>query len=93
LLNRQGATTASGTAPGKGSRGCLRRNPTELERNLWRALTNDRRFAGQFKRNVPIGPHVTDFLAQHLRLIIEVVPEPNEDDARLCVRERQTWLR
>src|SRR5207253_5915600 len=28
----------------------LRRNPTDAERILWKALTTDRRFAGQFKR-------------------------------------------
>jgi len=93
LLHRQGAATASGTAPGKGLARLLRRNPTELERNLWRALTNDRRFAGQFKRNVPIGPHVTDFLAQALRLIIEIVPETEEADAKALRAAKQAWLR
>jgi tRNA/rRNA methyltransferase len=28
----------------------LRRNPTDVERALWDALTKDRRFAGLFKR-------------------------------------------
>ncbi len=93
LLNKQGSTTASGTAPGKGLARLLRRNPTELERNLWRALTNDRRFAGQFKRNVPIGPHVTDFLAQPLRLIIEVVPVDEDEAARATRHAKQEWLR
>ncbi|HRF08319.1 MAG TPA: TrmJ/YjtD family RNA methyltransferase [Xanthobacteraceae bacterium] len=93
LLHRQGAATASGTAPGKGLARLLRRNPTEQERNLWRALTNDRRFAGQFKRNVPIGPHVTDFLAQALRLIIEVVPESEDAEAKALRAAKQAWLR
>lgn len=92
LLNKQGASTASGTAPGKGLARLLRRNPTELERALWKALTNDKRFAGQFKRNVPIGPHVTDFLAQHLRLILEIVPA-DEDSEALAIREtKRAWL-
>lgn len=93
LLNKQGASTASGTAPGKGLARLLRRNPTELERNLWRALTNDKRFAGQFKRNVPIGPHVTDFLAQPLRLIVEVVAADENEEARSMRDTRQAWLR
>lgn len=93
LLNRQGAAAASGTAPGKGLARLLRRNPTELERSLWRALTNDRRFAGQFKRNVPIGPHVTDFLAQPLRLIIEIVPVEEDEAARAMRLAKQEWLR
>lgn len=93
LLNRQGAATASGTAPGKGLARLLRRNPTELERKLWKALTNDKRFAGQFKRNVPIGPHVTDFLAQPLRLVIEVVPADEGEEARVLRHAKQDWLR
>lgn len=93
LLNKQGAATATGTAPGKGLARLLRRNPTELERKLWRALTNDRRFAGQFKRNVPIGPHVTDFLAQPLRLIVEVVPVDEDEAAHAMRHAKQDWLR
>jgi tRNA/rRNA methyltransferase len=93
LLNKQGASTASGTAPGKGLARLLRRNPTELERSLWKALTNDKRFAGQFKRNVPIGPHVTDFLAQHLRLILAIVPPEEDDDARTMREAQHGWLR
>lgn len=92
LLNRQGASTASGTAPGKGLARLLRRNPTELERRLWKALTNDRRFAGKFKRNVPIGPHVTDFLAQPLRLVLEVVPAAEDAESRALREARQAWL-
>lgn len=92
LLNRQGASTASGTAPGKGLARLLRRNPTELERRLWKALTNDRRFAGKFKRNVPIGPHVTDFLAQPLRLVLEVVPAAEDAESRTLREARHAWL-
>jgi tRNA/rRNA methyltransferase len=93
LLNKQGAEISSGTAPGKGLARLLRRNPTALERSLWKALTNDKRFAGQFKRNVPIGPHVTDFLAQPLRLIIEMVPAEEDAEARAVREAKQAWLR
>jgi tRNA/rRNA methyltransferase len=92
LLNKQGAEVSSGTAPGKGLARLLRRNPTELERSLWKALTNDKRFAGQFKRNVPIGPHVTDFLAQHLRLILAIVPAQEDDEARALREAKHAWL-
>ena len=37
----------------KGLARLLRRNPTDAERILWQALTRDRRFAGQFKRQTP----------------------------------------
>lgn len=93
LLNKQGASTASGTAPGKGLARLLRRNPTALERSLWKALTNDKRFAGQFKRNVPIGPHVTDFLAQPLRLILEIIPAEEDAESRTMRAAKHAWLR
>jgi tRNA/rRNA methyltransferase len=93
LLNKQGAEVASGTAPGKGLARLLRRNPTELERTLWRALTNDKRFAGKFKRNVPIGPHVTDFLSQPLRLILEIVAADESTDTKAAREAKHAWLR
>jgi tRNA/rRNA methyltransferase len=92
LLNRQGGEVASGTAPGKGLARLLRRNPTALERSLWKALTNDKRFAGQFKRNVPVGPHVADFLAQPLRLILEIIPDDESAEARGAREAKQAWL-
>jgi tRNA/rRNA methyltransferase len=92
LLNKQGAEVASGTAPGKGLARLLRRNPTALERKLWKALTNDKRFAGQFKRNVPVGPHVADFLAQPLRLVLEIVPADESSEAGAVREAKQAWL-
>jgi tRNA/rRNA methyltransferase len=54
----------------------LRRNPTDAERKLWEALVNDRRFAGKgFKRQVPVGPYITDFVSFPLRAVIDLVPE------------------
>ena len=42
--------------PVRGLARLLRRNPTDAERALWQALTNDRRFAGRgFKRQTPVG--------------------------------------
>ena len=59
--------------PVRGLARLLRRNPTEAERMLWEALTKDRRFAGQgFKRQVPVGVHITDFVSFPLRVVIDV---------------------
>ena len=41
----------------------LRRNPTDAERLLWQALRTDRRFAGNFKRQTPVGRHIPDFVS------------------------------
>jgi tRNA/rRNA methyltransferase len=70
----------------------LRRNPTDAERILWQALTTDRRFAGQFKRQTPVGRHIPDFVSFVHRLAIELV---NPDETELIVSDRsarQAWL-
>ncbi|MGY3588184.1 tRNA/rRNA methyltransferase [Bradyrhizobium sp. USDA 4341] len=70
----------------------LRRNPTDAERILWQALTRDRRFAGQFKRQTPVGRHIPDFVSFVHRLAIELV-NPNESDAIGTDRaNRRAWL-
>jgi tRNA/rRNA methyltransferase len=70
----------------------LRRNPTDAERILWQALTRDRRFAGQFKRQTPVGRQIPDFVSFVHRLAIELV-NPDESDAIVADRaSRKTWL-
>jgi tRNA/rRNA methyltransferase len=71
----------------------LRRNPTEAERALWSALTNDRRFAGRgFKRQIPIGPHINDFVSFALRIVIEMVPDDESTAAAQARAHRAIWL-
>jgi very-short-patch-repair endonuclease len=51
--------------------GLWRRAPTEAELRLWRLL-RDRRLNGlKFRRPVPIGPYIADFLCVSARLIVE----------------------
>ncbi len=71
----------------------LRRNPTDAERGFWQALLNDKRFAGRgFKRQVPIGPHIVDFVSFPLKCVIELVPAM-EPEAAACARaEKRKWL-
>jgi tRNA/rRNA methyltransferase len=70
----------------------LRRNPTDAERILWQALTRDRRFAGQFKRQTPVGRHIPDFVSFVQRIAIELV-NPNESDTIAKDRaSRAAWL-
>ncbi len=71
----------------------LRRNPTEAERTLWIALVNDRRFSGRgFKRQVPVGRHMTDFVSFSLRTVIDVLPEGESEAAARGRAERAAWL-
>ena len=83
LLAEHGAGRApSERTPLRGLPRLLRRNPTEAERVLWQALVNDRRFAGRgFKRQVPIGPHIADFVSFPLKCVIDLVPAAENEDA------------
>ncbi|MGY8685036.1 TrmJ/YjtD family RNA methyltransferase [Bradyrhizobium sp. UFLA05-153] len=91
------AEHGQGGAPDSGStvRGLarlLRRNPTDAERLLWQALTRDRRFAGQFKRQTPVGRHIPDFVSFPHRLAIELV-NPGEGETIVADRAaRRAWL-
>src|SRR6476660_3498160 len=84
---------APSLGPVRGLSRLLRRNPTDAERALWYALTNDRRFAGKgIKRQVPVGPHITDFVSFPLRLVIELVPAQESKIAAKARGERRAWL-
>lgn len=70
----------------------LRRNPTDAERLLWEHLRKDRRFAGNFKRQTPVGRHIPDFVSFTRRVAIELV-NPDESDAIVRDRAmRKAWL-
>ncbi len=88
----QGARPSeSGTV--RGLARLLRRNPTDAERMLWQALCTDRRFAGQFKRQTPVGRHIPDFVSFVHRLAIELI---NPDETEIIASDRaarQAWLR
>src|SRR5262249_2578806 len=94
LLAEHGtARVPSERAPVRGLSRLLRRNPTDAERALWNALVNDRRFAGRgFKRQVPVGPHITDFVSFPLRVVLDLVPPDESDAAAITRTERRAWL-
>src|SRR5215468_9034123 len=94
LLAEYGEARVPGEGgPVRGLARLLRRNPTEAERALWQALTNDRRFAGKgFKRQVPVGTHITDFVSFPLRVVIDLVPEAEGEIAAKARAERRAWL-
>jgi tRNA/rRNA methyltransferase len=86
----QGLPAESGTV--RGLARLLRRNPTDAERILWQALTTDRRFAGQFKRQTPVGRHIPDFVSFIKRVAIELV---NAEESEVIAQDRaarRAWL-
>jgi very-short-patch-repair endonuclease len=67
----------------------LRRSAPSTERSLWKLL-RDRRLEGlKFRRQVPIGPYVVDFICPRHRLIIEA-DGPFHDVERDAARD--DWL-
>jgi tRNA/rRNA methyltransferase len=79
--------------PVRGLSRLLRRNPTDAERKLWDALVNDRRFAGRgFKRQVPVGPHITDLVSFPLRTVVDLIPTDETEAAARTRGQKIAWL-
>jgi very-short-patch-repair endonuclease len=73
----------------------MRRAPTDSELRLWRLL-RDRRLGGfKFRRQVPVGPYIVDFLCVGAKLIVEAGgsqhAESPRDKARDADLESQGW--
>ena len=82
------ATTSPARGEGKSRARSLRQNMTDAERKLWYAL-RDRRFAGfKFRRQVPIGPFIADFVCFEERLVIEVDGGQHAESLRDQRRDR-----
>jgi very-short-patch-repair endonuclease len=71
-----------------GNARALRRLMTDAERKLWLALRARRFAAAKFRRQVPIGPYVADFLCYEQRLVIEVDGGQHAESARDRLRDR-----
>ncbi len=71
----------------------LRRDLTDAERALWHVLRAHRFESLGFRRQMPIGPYVVDFVAHCMRLVIEVDGGQHQIDERLeADRARDEWL-
>jgi tRNA/rRNA methyltransferase len=95
LLAEQGrGAMPDNRGPVRGLARLLRRNPTDAERLLWKAITSDRRLAGRgFKRQTPVGPHVADFVSFDLRAVIDLKPAGESGAAAKARAEKLAWLR
>jgi tRNA/rRNA methyltransferase len=88
----QGATPSEGSSTVRGLARLLRRNPTDAERILWQSLIRDRRFAGLFKRQTPVGRQIPDFVSFVHRIAIELT---NASESEAIVKDRgarRAWL-
>ena len=71
----------------------LRKHPTDAEQNLWRELRYMKLQGFHFRRQVPIGPYVADFICHSAKLIIELDGgQHNEPEDIAYDRRRTSWL-
>ena len=69
----------------------LRHRMTDAERKLWYLLRN-RRFAdAKFRRQVPVGPYVADFLSFEKRVVVEV--DGGQHAGKTSDAARDKWFR
>lgn len=68
----------------------LRKNMTLPERLLWQAI-RQRALGAKFRRQMPIGPYIPDFVCPERGLVIEVDGGQHLECARDL--ERDAWLR
>jgi very-short-patch-repair endonuclease len=68
----------------------LRKNMTEAERRLWWILRH-RHLGWKFRRQVPLGPYILDFVSFEQRVVIEVDGEQHLDSREDAIRD--SWLR
>jgi len=69
----------------------LRSNQTDAEKCLWLYLRAHRFMKMKFKRQVPIGRYIVDFICEEHSLIIEVDGGQHQDDVDYDQR-RDKWL-
>ncbi len=68
----------------------MRRDPTDAERRLWWMLRDRRMAAFKFRRQVPVGPYILDFLCKEALLAIEADGGQHASSAADGVRT--AWL-
>ena len=68
----------------------LRKNSTDAERHLWYNLRANR-LGVKFKRQVPIGTYIVDFVCLEKRLIIELDGSQHMDN-QIYDMTRTDWL-
>jgi very-short-patch-repair endonuclease len=80
--------TDAGVSSNQRSRArAMRGAPTDSELRLWRLL-RDRRLSGfKFRRQVPVGPYIVDFLCVGAKLIVEADGSQHAESVRDNVRD------
>lgn len=69
----------------------MRHAPTLYERRLWAILRNRQLDGLKFRRQMPIGRYIADFVCLQHRLIVEA--DGPQHETRTQDAERDNWLR
>ncbi len=67
----------------------MRQTPTDAEAKIWYHLRAKRMCGVKFKRQVPMGAYIVDFVAKDLKLIVEIDGGQHNDQVDY---ERTAWL-
>jgi len=71
----------------------LRKQQTSGEQKLWRYLRSKRFHHLKFRRQVPVGPYIVDFLCVEKKLVIEIDGDSHfQPDAERKDRKRENFL-
>ncbi len=68
----------------------LRVDSTPAEKRLWEQLRNRQLAKQKFRRQVPIGPYVVDFMCHERNLIIEIDGWTHSTEAEVSNDKRRT---
>ena len=68
----------------------MRHIPTDAEKKLWRLLRSRQLESFKFRRQVPIGNYIADFVCHERRLIIEVDGGQHAENVK--DQERDLWF-
>ena len=72
----------------------LRQQMTTAETILWRALRGSRFEGNKFRRQVPVGKYIADFLCVEEKLIVELDGAPHDAlEQKVHDARRTIWLR
>jgi very-short-patch-repair endonuclease len=69
----------------------MRREPSDAEAKLWRALRGGRIGGCKFRRQEQIGPYIVDFVCYEHRLVVELDGSQHAGSTR--DERRDAWLR
>ncbi|MBX3580897.1 MAG: DUF559 domain-containing protein [Rhizobiaceae bacterium] len=69
----------------------MRREPTGAEDRLWGAVSGRRLDRIKFRRQVPVGAYIADFLCAEAMLIVEIDGSQHADVAYVRDNSSQPW--